>query len=107
MGASRSTIMSIFIAQGTMAGLLGVALGTVAGVAVAANLTGMIRLFESVLQLVTGSDQVLLIAFLRADLIWSDVVVIGIAALTISFLATLYPSWQASRLDPVEAIRYE
>lgn len=107
MGASKAAIMGIFIVQGSLAGLLGVIIGTVAGVLAALNLTGIAAGFENLINTVLAPERLYMISYLRAELIWSDVLIIAAAALLISFLATLYPAYRAARVQPAELLRYE
>jgi lipoprotein-releasing system permease protein len=107
MGASKNTIMGIFIVQGTLAGLLGVMLGTLLGVVAAANLNGISAAFENLVNQVLQPERVYMISFLQSELIWGDVIVISLAALAISFLATLYPAYRAAKVQPAEVLRYE
>lgn len=107
MGASRRTVMGIFIIQGTLAGLLGVVLGSLSGVLLATNLGPISRAFENLVNGVFAPDRVYMISYLRAELHWADVGTICAAALLISFLATLYPAWRAARVQPAEVLRYE
>lgn len=107
MGASRNTIMTIFIVQGTIAGLFGVLLGVLLGVAIALNLTTIASGFENLLNSVFAPERIYVISFLQSQLIWSDVLVISAVALLISFLATLYPAYRAARVQPAEVLRYE
>jgi lipoprotein-releasing system permease protein len=99
MGATRQSIMQIFIVNGLIIGLIGTAIGLGLGLGLCAILARyeFIKLPGFVYGLST----------LPVKIQFLDVALIAGAALAISFLATLYPSWQASRLDPVEAIRYE
>ena len=107
MGASKGTIMGIFIVQGTVAGLLGVLLGTALGVIITLNLSEISMAFESLINGMFAPERVYMISFLQSELIWGDVLVISLAALLISFLATLYPAYRAARVQPAEVLRYE
>ncbi len=107
MGAGRGTIMGIFIVQGTLAGLLGTLVGSVMGVAVAFNLTAISRGFENLLNTLLAPNNVYMISYLQSDVLWSDVVIIALCAMLVSFLATLYPAYRASRVQPAEVLRYE
>ncbi len=107
MGASRGMVMRIFFLAGASIGVLGTSVGFVLGVAFAKN----IEVIRQALQKMTGTDlfsaEIYFLSHLPAVLDWSEVIEVAIMALTLSFLATLYPSWRAARLDPVEALRYE
>ena len=107
MGAGKGAIMGIFIIQGTLAGLLGVVLGTLCGVVVALNLTDISTFFENFVNSLLAPERLYMISYLRAELVWSDVIVIAAAALLISFLATLYPAYRAARVQPAAVLRYE
>jgi lipoprotein-releasing system permease protein len=99
MGATRQSIMQIFIVNGLIIGLI----GTVIGLALGLGLCALLASYE----FVKLPGYVYGLSTLPVQVQALDVLLIILAALGISFLATLYPSWQASRLDPVEAIRYE
>ena len=107
MGATRGMVMRIFFLAGASVGVLGTAFGLVLGVTFAKNIEH-IRQF---LQKMTGTDlfsaEIYFLSHLPAVLDWTEVVQVAVMALTLSFLATLYPSWRAAKLDPVEALRYE
>jgi lipoprotein-releasing system permease protein len=99
MGATRQSIMQIFILKGLVIG----GIGTVLGLALGLGLCGLLKRYE----FIKLPRDVYYISTLPVQVQTLDVVAIVAASLAISFLATLYPSWQAARLDPVEAIRYE
>jgi len=99
MGATRQSIMQIFIVNGLIIGAIGTAIGLILGV----GLCLLLKEYEFIK--VPGYVYGLTTIPVQVEVL--DVALIIAAALAISFLATLYPSWQASRLDPVEAIRYE
>jgi lipoprotein-releasing system permease protein len=99
MGATRRSIMQIFIINGLIIG----GLGTMGGLGLGLGLCAILKKY----QFIKLPRDVYYISTLPVTVQWPDVLAIIAAAMAISFLATLYPSWQAARLDPVEAIRYE
>ncbi len=107
MGATSSGIMRIFMIQGTVIGMVGTFLGTVLGVVCALNLEPIVASIERMFDFKLLPPSVYYIDRLPSRVESSVVVVIVVVSLAISFLATLYPSWKASRLDPVEGLRYE
>jgi lipoprotein-releasing system permease protein len=107
MGASRATIMSIFVTQGTTVGVLGTALGALSGVLLAQNLTVVTTWIEAALNATFSPEDVYMISYLRAELRPEDVMLTCISALIVSFLATLYPAYRATRIQPAEVLRYE
>lgn len=107
MGAGKGSIMAIFITQGAAVGVFGTALGAVLGVVVAANIGSFTRWLEDVLNSGLFSDNVYMISHLRAELHWPDVWLVSLSAILVSFVATLYPAWRASRIQPAEVLRYE
>ncbi|HET7669913.1 MAG TPA: lipoprotein-releasing ABC transporter permease subunit [Burkholderiales bacterium] len=107
LGAPPGSVMQIFIVQGMLMGVIGTAVGMVLGVVTALNIDVIVPAIESVFGLKFLDKQVYLIPDLPSDLQSSDVLVISLMALALSFVATLYPSWSAARLNPAEALRYE
>lgn len=107
MGASRGTIMSIFVTQGTTVGIFGTLLGAVLGVLISRNLSTVMGWIETALNSAFSPVDVYMISYLRAELRSSDVVLICCSALLVSFLATLYPAYRATRIQPAEVLRYE
>lgn len=107
MGASRGAIMRIFFMSGAAIGVTGTLLGFILGVGFALNIETLRRWLEGL----TGTDlfaaEIYFLSTLPAKVIPSDVISVVAMALGLSLLATLYPSWRAARLDPVEALRYE
>ncbi len=107
IGATPRQIMAIFMVQGTVIGVIGTVIGGVLGVFAALNITGMIDRIERLVGHKVFSSDVYFINYLPSDLQVLDVVLICSAALLMSFLATLYPSWRAARTQPAESLRYE
>jgi lipoprotein-releasing system permease protein len=99
MGASAKNIMSIFIFQGLFVGLVGTVLGLVSG----SFLCHILARYK----FIKLPPDVYYITTLPVRMEWLDIVSIILAAIIISFLATIYPSWQAAKVNPVEALRYE
>jgi lipoprotein-releasing system permease protein len=107
MGASRVTVMAVFVIQGFAAGILGTTLGAVGGIALSYTIGDITRWFENGLNSLLAPGEVYMIAHLSAQLQWSDVALVCASALLISLLATLYPAWRASRIQPADVLRYE
>ena len=107
LGASPQSIMAIFIVQGTLIGAVGLAAGVAGGVALALNIDVVVPALERVLGLQFLAKDVYYISELPSDVHWSDVGTIGVVSFVLTLLATLYPSWRASRTQPAEALRYE
>ncbi|MHB8830139.1 MAG: lipoprotein-releasing ABC transporter permease subunit, partial [Syntrophales bacterium] len=107
MGATRSGIMKIFIFQGVIVGAIGAFLGTLAGLAVALNLEKISLFVEKLFGFKILPGDVYYLSELPSQVNYGDVAIIILGTLLISFLATIYPSWRASRLAPAEALRYE
>ena len=107
LGATPRQIMAIFMVQGSVIGLVGTLIGTALGVLAALNVSALVAWLESFAGQQVMSSDVYFISSLPSDLQWLDVVLICSAALILSFLATLYPSWRAAQVQPAEALRYE
>ena len=107
MGAKPSTIMAIFMVQGCAIGVVGIMLGTALGVLGALTISDVIAWLEQVLGIQFLRADVYFISYFPSELKWSDVSMIVSVAFGLSFLATLYPSWRASKVQPAEALRYE
>lgn len=107
MGASRGSIMRIFLIAGASVGVFGTILGFILGLAFAENIETIRRWIETL----SGNDlfaaEIYFLSKLPAIVDYGEVSLVVAMGLGLSFLATLYPSWRAARLDPVEALRYE
>ncbi|MCR4439810.1 MAG: lipoprotein-releasing ABC transporter permease subunit [bacterium] len=99
MGATAQSIMKIFVFEGLITGVVGTVLGCVAGYVLCWS--------QLEYKWFSLPGDVYIINFLPVLMRWTDFVWVSLAAILISYLATLYPAWKASRLDPVQAIRYE
>lgn len=107
LGASPRSIMQIFIVQGALIGVIGTLIGVAGGVLLALNIETVVPMIERLLGMQFLSKEVYYISDLPSRLEWGDVGVITTVALVLSLLATLYPSWRASKTNPAEALRYE
>jgi lipoprotein-releasing system permease protein len=107
LGTKPGSIMTIFIVQGAFIGVLGTLIGVAGGVLLALNLETVVPFIERMAGMDLFPADVYYINELPSKLVWGDVGVIGGVSLLISLLATLYPSWAASRINPAEALRYE
>jgi lipoprotein-releasing system permease protein len=107
LGASPRSVMRIFVIQGTLVGVLGALLGVALGVLVAVNVDVIVPAIEHVLGVQFLAKDIYFISEVPSDLRWGDVGRIGGVAVLLAFVATLYPSWSAARLQPAEALRYE
>jgi len=107
LGARPLSVMAIFVVQGALVGFIGLGLGIVGGVALALNIDVVVPFIERVLGVHFLSKEVYYISDLPSELQWSDVWGVTLIAFVLALLATLYPSWRASRVNPAEALRYE
>ena len=107
LGATPASIMKIFIVQGAMVGVIGTLGGLALGLLVACNIDVIVPFLEKVFHARFLPAEVYLINQMPSDPRASDIVPIAIISLVLSFLATIYPSWRASRVNPAEALRYE
>lgn len=106
-GASPRSIMIIFMIQGALIGVIGTLIGAFFGILIALNIDTIIPFIEGLFQVQFLAKDVYYISDLPSDLIWSDVITIVSLSFVLSLLATLYPSWKASKTNPAEALRYE
>jgi len=107
MGASRGTIMRVFFITGASIGVIGTLIGTVLGLLFCANIETLRQWLESLTGTELFAAEIYFLSQLPAKVDTGEVVMVVAMALGLSVLATLYPSWRAARLDPVEALRYE
>ena len=107
LGASPKSIMAIFIVQGATIGIVGTILGIIGGVALSLNLEAIVKKIERVFGVDFLDPNIYYISELPSDMQLSDVTLISVTAFLITLLATIYPAWKASRVQPAEALRYE
>jgi lipoprotein-releasing system permease protein len=107
LGASPRSIMKIFIVQGTLIGILGTTLGVIGGVLLAYNVEAVIGLIERLFSVQFLSREVYYISEIPSDPQLADVITVAAVSFVLTLLATIYPSYRASRVNPAEALRYE
>jgi len=107
MGASRRSVMQIFSMQGLIIGVCGTALGCIAGFTIVPNLNEIVGFIEWMFDFKAFPEDVYYLDALPSQIQWFDSFLIVIFSIVICFLASLYPAWRASRLDPVDGLRYE
>ena len=107
LGASPSSILKIFIIQGTIIGFVGIVIGVITGVWLATNIETIVPVIESMLGHKFLSADVYYISDLPSDMHWNDVVTISIVAFVLCLLATIYPAFRAAKIQPAVALRYE
>ena len=107
LGASPSSIMGIFVVQGAMVGVIGTLAGLALGLGVAFNIDVIVPALEQLLGASFLPRDIYLISRMPSDPQQGDIVPIAVISLVLAFVATLYPSWRASRVNPAEALRYE
>jgi lipoprotein-releasing system permease protein len=107
MGASQGAIMRVFLITGASIGVVGTLAGCIVGMLFCLRIDEIRRLVAGITNTKLFDPSVYYLDKLPADVDWQTTGVIVLMAVALSLLATLYPSWRASRLDPVEALRYE
>ncbi|KIU42832.1 MULTISPECIES: lipoprotein-releasing ABC transporter permease subunit [Pseudomonas] len=107
IGATPAQIMGTFMVQGSLIGVVGTLIGGVLGVIAALNVSQIVGWLERVSGQHIFTSDVYFISTLPSELQWGDVALICTAGLVMSFLATLYPAWRASQVEPAYALRYE
>lgn len=106
-GATPNMIMAIFVIQGGLIGFFGTLLGLIGGLALAFNVTDIVNGIEQLFHVQFLSSSVYFVNYLPSKIEWFDIVKICFASLSLSLIATIYPAWRASKMDPVESLRYE
>ncbi len=107
LGASPASIMGIFMVQGAMVGVIGTFAGLALGLLVACNIDVIVPAIEQALGASFLPKDIYLISKMPSEPQSSDIMPIAIISLILAFVATIYPSWRASRVNPAEALRYE
>jgi len=107
MGASSASISAIFIVQGMIAGIAGTLTGTALGVLLGHNIAAISETLERWLNMLPWQEPVYLLAHLQTWIEAREVLLIALAALSISLVATLYPAWRSSKVQPAEVLRHE
>jgi lipoprotein-releasing system permease protein len=107
LGASPASIMKIFVVQGALVGVIGTFAGLGLGLLVAFNIDVIVPFLERVFRASFLPRDVYLISQMPSDPQWADIMPVALISLVLAFVATLYPSWRASRVNPAEALRYE
>ncbi|OSZ73525.1 lipoprotein-releasing ABC transporter permease subunit [Hydrogenophaga sp. IBVHS1] len=107
LGASPRSIMGVFMVQGAMVGIIGTGAGLLLGLGVAFNIDTLVPALEKLLGASFLPQDIYLISRMPSDPQQADIMPVAVISLVLSFLATIYPSWRASRVNPAEALRYE
>ena len=107
LGASPGMVMRTFIAQGMVIGVVGTLLGVISGVLTAQNIETIVPALEGLLGIKFLAPDVYLISDLPSEMKWLDVIITATISFSLTVLATIYPAWRASRVQPAEALRYE
>jgi lipoprotein-releasing system permease protein len=107
MGATGRSIMRIFVLEGLIIGVTGTMIGVLGGLLVALNLEQIVGFIQKMTGFELFSKDIYYLDRFPSQVIPGDVLLISVTAVIISFVATLYPAWQASRMAPAEALRYE
>ena len=107
LGASPGSIMGIFVVQGAMVGVIGTVAGLLLGLGVAVNIDVIVPALEQALGANFLPQDIYVISRMPSDPRSADIVPVALISLVLSFVATIYPSWRASQVNPAEALRYE
>ena len=107
LGASPMSIMGVFMVQGAMVGVIGTLAGLGLGLGLAWNIDVIVPALEQALGATFLPRDIYLISRMPSDPQSADIMPVAVISLVLAFLATIYPSWRASRVNPAEALRYE
>jgi len=107
LGASPRSIMGIFVVQGAMVGVIGTLAGLALGLGIAYNIDVIVPALEQLFHASFLPKDIYLISRMPSEPQQADILPIALISLVLAFLATLYPSWRASQVNPAEALRYE
>jgi len=107
LGAAPHSVLQIFMVQGMVLGVVGTLIGVVTGIVTALNIDVIVPAIERALGIAFLPGNIYLISRMPSDPRWADIVPITIVSLILAFVATLYPSWRAAKVNPAEALRYE
>ena len=107
LGASPGSVLAIFVVQGALIGITGTLIGVASGILTGLNIDVIVPAIEQVLGFKFLAKDVYFIADLPSDVQAGDVATVAIVALGLAFVAAIYPSWRAARVNPAEALRYE
>jgi lipoprotein-releasing system permease protein len=107
LGAAPSSIMRIFVIQGTIIGIVGTGLGLIGGISLALNVETVVPFIENVFGFKFFAKDVYLISEVPSEVQRPDIILTALFSFFVCVLATIYPSWRASRISPAEALRYE
>jgi len=107
LGASPRSIMKIFIVQGTFIGVFGTMLGVTGGMLLAYNVSEVVAFIESLFNVQFLSREIYYISKIPTDPQMADITSVAVTSFVLSLLATIYPSYRASKVNPAEALRYE
>jgi lipoprotein-releasing system permease protein len=106
-GLTSASVMGIFMVLGTVIGLFGTILGVICGVLLAINVPELVKAIETLFHVQFINAQIYYISELPSELMWTDVIATAGMAFLLSILATIYPAWQAAKINPAEVLRYE
>lgn len=107
LGASRSDIMAVFMVQGCVIGALGTGLGVVFGLLGSVFAQDLVAFIEQLFHVSFLNAEIYPVSYLPSQVQWPDFVLVSVVSLLMSLLATVYPAWRASRIEPADALRYE